>query len=63
MMHLERKSPARQRGAGNFEDGNASISLTKISRKLRLAQALLAAQSISPEAFATMDIVAGEVGP
>lgn len=63
MMRLERKSPALARGAGNFEARVPSISLPKISRKLRLAQALLAAQSIPPEAFAAMLIVAGEVRP
>lgn len=63
MMRLERKSPARQRGAGNFEARVPSISIIRTNRKLRLAQALLAAQSIPTEAFAAMLIFAGEVRP
>ena len=63
MMRLKRRSPALARGVRNFEAKVTSISITKISQKLRLAQALLAAQTIQPEAFAAMLIVAVEVRP
>lgn len=63
MMRLERKSPAMVRGAGIVEARVPSISVIRTNRKLWLAQALLAAQSIAPEAIAAMIIVAGEVLP
>lgn len=63
MMRLKRRSPARQSGAWIVEAGMTSISLIKTNRKLRLAQALLAAQLIPPEAITATIIVAGEVRP